>query len=64
MATGLHYPRSVPEHPPFAACRRVGFDTAQRWSREELSLPMFPELTETQVAAVQEALCDALEVGR
>jgi dTDP-4-amino-4,6-dideoxygalactose transaminase len=64
IATGVHYPLSVPEQPPFAGCRRTETQRAGDWCREEISLPMFPELTGDQVDAVAEALADSLEATR
>jgi dTDP-4-amino-4,6-dideoxygalactose transaminase len=32
-----------------------------RWSEEELSLPMFAELTPEEVERVAEAMCSAIE---
>jgi dTDP-4-amino-4,6-dideoxygalactose transaminase len=62
--TGIHYSPAVHRQPPFAngAVRPPGpdLDAAVRWSEEELSLPMFPELTEVEVHEVGAALSSAL----
>jgi dTDP-4-amino-4,6-dideoxygalactose transaminase len=54
VATGLHYTPTVPDLPPFAeASRTVGeVPEARRWAAEEVSLPMFPQLTAEEVERV------------
>ena len=47
IACGVHYYPAVHEQPPFVtspAGSRPALDRASRWAREELSLPMYPEL--------------------
>ena len=61
IATGVHYSRAVPDQPPFAGHRRVDVQRAEQWCEQELSLPMFPELTEDEVRSVGEALTAVLE---
>ena len=59
IGTGVHYPVPVHLQPAYrgrvamgpAACRET-----ERAAAEVLSLPMYPELTEAQVALVCEAL--------
>jgi dTDP-4-amino-4,6-dideoxygalactose transaminase len=58
IATGVHYPIALPS---LAAYRYLGhkpedFPIANRYAGEILSLPMFPEMTDEQVAYV----CDVL----
>jgi dTDP-4-amino-4,6-dideoxygalactose transaminase len=58
IATGVHYPIALPS---LAAYRYLGhrqedFPVANRYAGEILSLPMFPEMTDDQVAYV----CDVL----
>lgn len=51
IETGVHYSPTAAWQPPFD--RSPGdFPAADRWQREELSLPMFPELEERQVERV------------
>lgn len=62
IGTGVHYP--VPVHLT-PAHRDLGygpgdFPVAERVAREELSLPMFPELTEAQIDEVCASLADAI----
>jgi dTDP-4-amino-4,6-dideoxygalactose transaminase len=58
IATGFHYP--VPVH--FQPCfRHLGYEqgqfpVAERAAAEELSLPMFAELTDDQIAEVANAV--------
>lgn len=57
IGTGIHYAPAVHEQPPFIGPGLGPFPHAERWGREELSLPMFPGLEGGQVDRV----CDALE---
>jgi len=63
VATGVHYARAVPDLPPFAEGSRAGgeFPEARSWAAEELSLPMFPQLTAEEVEHVAFASAVALE---
>jgi dTDP-4-amino-4,6-dideoxygalactose transaminase/DNA-binding NarL/FixJ family response regulator len=59
VQTGIHYDRALHQHPAFAEL--PGFPAqdrlpvAEAWAREELSLPMFPELRTDEVDYVIEA---------
>ena len=59
VGTGVHYAPAVHEQPPFAGSGHGPFPHAERWGREELSLPMFPGLDAERVGRV----CDALEAA-
>jgi dTDP-4-amino-4,6-dideoxygalactose transaminase len=66
IGTGRHYPQPV--HLT-AAYRWLGhrlgeFPVAEALAAEQLSLPMFPGMTEQQVAAVVEAIADYFARGR
>jgi dTDP-4-amino-4,6-dideoxygalactose transaminase len=61
IGTGVHYWPAVHNQPPFARCHRAEVLRAEEWSEQELSLPMFAELTEDEVSSVGEALADVLE---
>lgn len=62
IATGIHYWPAVHRQAPMASLSpaRAGLDSAVRWSEEELSLPMFPELTEPELEAVSTAVNDVV----
>jgi dTDP-4-amino-4,6-dideoxygalactose transaminase len=72
VGTGVHYWPAVHRQPPFAGQRleaRNGhgpteLGTAVRWSEEELSLPMFAELTPEEVLTVADAMENAIEEGQ
>ncbi len=69
VGTGIHYWPAVHHQPPFASQGPgngnghgpADLDTAVRWSEEELSLPMFAELTQEEVLRVAGAVETALE---
>lgn len=52
VASGIHYPLSLPDQPALPALRGAEAPNAREWARKELSLPMFPELTDSEVSAV------------
>jgi dTDP-4-amino-4,6-dideoxygalactose transaminase len=56
IGTGIHYAPAVHQQPPFAAAAPGEFPSAERWGREELSLPMFPGLDPARVERVSTAL--------
>lgn len=62
IGTGVHYAPAVHEQQPFrdrAGRPRGEFPIAERWGREELSLPMFPGLDSAAIGRVAEALAAA-----
>ena len=62
IQTGIHYPTPVHLLPAHAdlGYGEGDFPQAEQLAREELSLPMYPELTEAQIVAVSDALGDAI----
>lgn len=61
VGTGIHYTPAVHEQPPFRDTAAAGeFPNAERWAREELSLPMFPGLDEAAVSRVAAELAAAI----
>ena len=55
IGTAIHYPLTVPAQPAFG--EQTGrWPEAERWAAACLSLPLYPELTETQQDRVIEAL--------
>lgn len=61
IATGIHYP--IPVHLTEAYAdlgyTRGDFPVAEQLADEELSLPMYPELTETQIEAICRAVLES-----
>lgn len=58
IGTGVHYPAALHLQPAFASLG-IGpgaYPVAERQAREELSLPLFPELTANEVAYVANAV--------
>jgi dTDP-3-amino-3,4,6-trideoxy-alpha-D-glucose transaminase len=67
IGTGIHYWPAVHRQPPFADLPgeiEPALSNAIRWSEEEISLPIFPELSEAEVLTVAESLHDAIGVVR
>jgi dTDP-4-amino-4,6-dideoxygalactose transaminase len=56
VQTGVHYSPAVPDQPPFAGAADGDFPAARAWAAEQLSLPMFAELTDAEVDAVAAAM--------
>ena len=64
IATGIHYPIALPQ---LQAYRYLGhtendFPVATRYSKEILSLPMYPELGKAQVEYVCKHLKEAITI--
>lgn len=55
IQTGIHYPVPIHLQPAYRASGRKRLPVAEEQATRVLSLPMFPELTEEQVAAVAQA---------
>jgi dTDP-4-amino-4,6-dideoxygalactose transaminase len=62
VATGLHYSPSMPEHAALAGRALTPHEVpnARAWAAEELSLPMFPQLTREERDRVVAASVQAL----
>jgi dTDP-4-amino-4,6-dideoxygalactose transaminase len=56
IATGIHYDRALPDQPALSGIGLPEAPVARDWSSRELSLPMFPELTERELEMVAEAV--------
>lgn len=65
IGSGVHYWPAVHRQPPFAedAAVRPPLPNAVRWSEEELSLPMFAELSEAEISNVTRGLEEAMEAA-
>ncbi len=64
IQTGIHYPIPVHLQPAYADLEyKAGdFPVTERIASEELSLPMFPEMTEAQLGEVSEAVLESSHV--
>jgi dTDP-4-amino-4,6-dideoxygalactose transaminase len=60
IATGRHYPQPPHLSPAYASLgyRSGSFPVAEALAREVISLPLFPGMTESQLAAVVDAVSD------
>jgi dTDP-3-amino-3,4,6-trideoxy-alpha-D-glucose transaminase len=61
IETAIHYPTAAHRHPAWEgvlARPRIDLPAASAWAREELSLPMFPELREQEIEWVLDACAD------
>jgi dTDP-3-amino-3,4,6-trideoxy-alpha-D-glucose transaminase len=56
IETLVHYPRAVHEHSAYVGIARTALPCAEAASREVVSLPLYPELREDELAAVVEAV--------
>jgi dTDP-4-amino-4,6-dideoxygalactose transaminase len=52
ISTGVHYPLAVPDQPALPSLRGYDVPNARDWAARELSLPLFPGMTEPELAAV------------
>ena len=61
VATLSHYPTPVHQHEPYYVLRNgpVPLSRAEQLCREVVSLPLYPELTDDEVATVMEAAYDS-----
>jgi dTDP-4-amino-4,6-dideoxygalactose transaminase len=57
ISTRIHYPLAVPDQPALRdVCRPVSAARARDWAARELSLPIFPGMTEREVDCVAQAV--------
>ncbi len=56
FATGVHYPRTLTQQPAYERFVREACPIAEGWAVECVSFPCFPEMTDTEIAAVAAAL--------
>jgi dTDP-4-amino-4,6-dideoxygalactose transaminase len=65
VGAGIHYPVPIHLQGAYASLghREGDFPNAERLAKRCLSLPLFPELEEDQIAAVVEALRNQLHAG-
>ena len=58
IQSGVHYPKPIHLQPAYAhlGYRKGTFPEAEALARRQLSLPMFPDMTEAQVTRVAEAI--------
>ena len=60
IGAGVHYPLPIHAQPAFAAYGRPSLPETERAAAEVLSLPLYAEITEAQVARVAEGLREAV----
>jgi dTDP-3-amino-3,4,6-trideoxy-alpha-D-glucose transaminase len=56
IASGVHYPVAVPDHPALPGLAASETPIARDWAARELSLPIFPELTRDELDHVTAAV--------
>lgn len=52
VSTGVHYPLALPDQPALPMMHGADAPHARRWAAEELSLPIFPDMTEAEFEIV------------
>jgi dTDP-4-amino-4,6-dideoxygalactose transaminase len=60
VETAVHYPAALHQHRPLRGARHAPLAAAEAWVAEELSLPMFPGITDREVARVCDVLRSAI----
>lgn len=63
IATGIHYPLPVHRQTAYLPYRGLKFPISEEAADTVLSLPMFPELSDGEIAEVAEAVKEALKNG-
>lgn len=59
VGAGIHYPYSIPDLPAYRPWKRsTGYPMAEFLAASEISLPLFPEITQQQ----QDAVVDAMDI--
>lgn len=56
VATGVHYPLALPDQPALTSLQGIDTPVARAWAAQELSLPIFPEMTSAEVESVIRAV--------
>jgi dTDP-4-amino-4,6-dideoxygalactose transaminase len=64
IGTDVHYPFALPDLPAFEGMKGSEVPNARLWARDEISLPMFPELTDDEVEEVCQAVVHTVESSR
>lgn len=59
VASGIHYPLALLDQPALAGLAGPQTPVARDWAAHELSLPMFPELSESELEQVVGAVIEA-----
>jgi dTDP-3-amino-3,4,6-trideoxy-alpha-D-glucose transaminase len=60
IASGIHYALALPDQPALTMLRGADAPVARDWAARELSLPIFPELTDVEIDSVTGAVARAL----
>ncbi len=60
IATGIYYPVTLPHHPALPMLGRSDTPGSDDWAARELSLPIFPEMTDDEVELVSAIVRDNL----
>lgn len=56
IGAGIHYPFPIHQLKAYQYLDDKSFSQAEKWATEELSLPIFPELTEEQIYYISQSL--------
>ena len=58
VGTAVHYPLAITQQPAYRSLTRSGCPGAERWAAECVSVPCFPDITESEIDQVETALAD------
>ncbi len=56
VGTAVHYPLALTQQPAYEQLFPSACPEAERWAAECVSLPCFPEMTESEIERVESAL--------
>jgi dTDP-3-amino-3,4,6-trideoxy-alpha-D-glucose transaminase len=60
IASGVHYPVALPDQPSLSMLAGADTPVARDWAARELSLPIFPEMSSSQLETVAASVIDAV----
>lgn len=56
VSTAVHYPLAITQQPAYRSVTRASCPESERWAAECVTVPCFPEITESEIDQVESAL--------